>query len=490
MVGACLAGLAGCQSESPNITVVRDLTSTTAEWQRPTQPISTDGPISTTIPESAVVVAPGESIQDAVDSAPEGATFWLEEGIHRLAVISPKNGQIFLGAPGAVLRGSIVLDDFTLDGEHWVHTGIDAEGEQRGQCSSDSSTCQLPEDLYFGAERLTRVASLRQVDADSWYLDYDTDTLYMGRDPAGEEVELAVVPSAFLRTAEEVTIEGLILERYASPAQVGVIVAGRAWTITNNEIRHNHGSGLSPGSDGLVADNYFHHNGQFAIDGGGEDTIYERNEIAYNHLGDYSYEWGAGAVKFVHTTNLVLRDNFVHNNHGPGLWIDGYNENTLFEGNRIMDNVDAGIKIEISGSAIVRDNEVSGNGYGNSHPPRGAGIMIRESGPVEVTGNRLWGNKEAIVLHQDDSRENPTDNRLHGIWVHGNQIDLGEGVIGYFGDIGRDAFVDADLRFEDNQYVGGAEGQLFLDHGRRVRFEQWQEAGRDAGSTLTSPESD
>src|SRR5690606_15616140 len=109
--------------------------------------------------------------------------------------------------------------------------GIEAEGEQRGQCVDDRSTCQLPEDLWFGSERLRRVASLGEVDEDSWYLDYETDTLYVGRDPSGVDVELAVVPSAFNKTGDDVTIDGLILERYASPAQVGVIITGTGWTI-------------------------------------------------------------------------------------------------------------------------------------------------------------------------------------------------------------------------------------------------------------------
>jgi parallel beta-helix repeat protein len=185
----------------------------------------------------------------------------------------------------------------------------------------------------------------------------------------------------------------------------------------------------------------------------------------------------------------VLRDNFVHHNFGPGLWIDGYNVDTVFEGNRVIENYDAGIKIEISGSATVRDNLVVGNGFGNEHPPRGAGILIRESGPVEVAGNQLSGNKDALVLHQDDGRENETGNRLHGIVVHDNEIELAGGVVGYFGDIPFDAFETADLTFENNRYTGAGREPLFLDHGREIDFSEWQEGGRDLGSTFTEADS-
>lgn len=257
----------------------------------------------------------------------------------------------------------------------------------------------------------------------------------------------------------------------------------RGWRIIGNEIRWNHGPGLFAGTDLRVSDNYFHHNGQFAIAGGGVNSVYERNEIAYNHLGDFSFLWAAGGTKFVHTTGLVLRDNYVHDNAGPGLWLDGYNDDSTIEENRVVDNLGSGIKLEINGSAIVKDNVVTGNAFGNPNRWRGAGIMIRESGPVEVVGNRLEGNKDALILHQDDDRENETGNHLHDVWVHENVIAL-DGLVGYFGDIPFDAIVDVDLLFEDNTYTGSAAADSFLDHGRTVEFATWQERGRDRGSVL------
>lgn len=453
-------------------------TSTEPEWVRPV----------ITTPDDAPFVNPGESIQEAVDAAPEGATIAVAPGLHRLQSVEPKPGQTITGAPGATMSGAMLLTDFVEENGLWLHEGITAEGEVRGGCVDEGSACQLPEDLYIDGVRIKRQTRSDDIDAESWYLDYATDVLYLGRDPGDSEVELSVVPYAFGGDATDATIEGLIIEMYASPAQRGAINAGSGWTIVGNEIRHNHGAGLYPGSDSLVTDNYFHHNGQIAIDGGGVDSVYERNEIAFNNLGDFSFEWGAGGVKFVHTSNLVLRDNFVHHNLGPGLWIDGYNVETLFQGNRVVENLDAGIKIEISGSATVRDNLVVGNGFGNSSPPRGAGILIRESGPVEVFGNQLRANKDALVLHHDDGRENDTGNHLHGVLVHDNEITLDGGVVGYFGDIPFDAFETADLVFEDNRYLGSEAEPLFLDHDRPVRFDEWQESGRDVGSSLSESE--
>jgi hypothetical protein len=62
-------------------------------------------------------------------------------------------------------------------------------------------------------------------------------------------------------------------------------------------------------------------------------------------------------------------------------------------------------------------------------------------------------------------------------------------VVGYFGDIPFDAFETAALTFEDNRYTGSGNGSLFLDHGDEIDFEQWQESGRDVGSTYTEDDS-
>src|SRR4051794_14246492 len=63
-------------------------------------------------PPGAVVVDPAVDGDLSVKtlSAPAGTTFWLPPGTHRLAAdqfgqVIPKDGDVYLGAPGAVLDG-------------------------------------------------------------------------------------------------------------------------------------------------------------------------------------------------------------------------------------------------------------------------------------------------------------------------------------------------------------------------------------------------
>jgi hypothetical protein len=61
-------------------------------------------------PAGAVTVNPGEDLSAKVDAAPAGTTFWLSPGTHTLpegeySNVIPKDGDVFVGAPGAILDG-------------------------------------------------------------------------------------------------------------------------------------------------------------------------------------------------------------------------------------------------------------------------------------------------------------------------------------------------------------------------------------------------
>jgi parallel beta helix pectate lyase-like protein len=61
-------------------------------------------------PEGATRVTPSQRLDQVVGAAPPGTTFWLTSGVHRLdrgryASVRPKDGQTFVGAPGAVIDG-------------------------------------------------------------------------------------------------------------------------------------------------------------------------------------------------------------------------------------------------------------------------------------------------------------------------------------------------------------------------------------------------
>src|SRR4029453_12431596 len=90
-------------------------------------------------PPGRIVISPGQSIQAAVNAAPEGTTFWIKAGVHRLQSVIPKHRQTFLGEPGAVLSGAKVLTTFRREGSYWVATD---QTQQGPTVPNPSEVCQ------------------------------------------------------------------------------------------------------------------------------------------------------------------------------------------------------------------------------------------------------------------------------------------------------------------------------------------------------------
>jgi hypothetical protein len=251
-----------------------------------------------------------------------------------------------------------------------------------------------------------------------------------------------------------VVIRGLVFERYATPLQQGTIGGGGGvdWLIEGNEVRLSRGGGIEIGSGSRVIDNYVHDNEQIGLHIGSPTVgvLVEGNEIAFNNReGLHDMAWEAGGAKFVMTRDLTVRGNYVHDNMGPGLWTDGDNVGTLYEGNVVAGNVGPGIFHEISYEATIRDNLVEGNAFGFYF----GGILISSSRGVEVTGNTVRGNNGGIAAVQDD-RGMGEDGPYHvgSLLVRGNTIAHVAGWTGVLDNVGDGEVFDREISFSSNRY--------------------------------------
>src|SRR5580658_2168088 len=340
-----------------------------------------------------VTLSPGANVQSIVNANPEGTTFIFQPGIYRLQSIQPKNGDSFVGQNSPILSGAQVLTAFTRQGNYWVAGGQTQQGQLNGICLAQYPMCQYPEDLYFDNVPLLHVASLSAVGPGSWYFDYPNHNIYFFDNPSGHVVEASVTRSAFSGPAANVTISGLTIEKYAVPAQFGAIgdqYPGPNWTVSNNEVRLNHGTGISLQSGSLATLNYVHNNGQKGIGGTGSNVLVEGNRVSFNNWAGFDPSWEAGGIKFAAATNLVIRGNTVDDNVGPGVWTDVGSINTLYESNVIMNNTAGpGIQDEISYSAIIRYNIVCYNSMSQPNWLWGSQIEIQNSQNVQVYGNTV-----------------------------------------------------------------------------------------------------
>jgi hypothetical protein len=301
-------------------------------------------------------------------------------------------------------------------------------------------------------------------------------------------------------TTSDVTIRGLVIEKYAPPLREGAIDAPDTdrWLIENTEIRYSiadypssycapqgcGGMGIRIGNRMIVRNSKMHHNDQYGIGGSGDDVLIEDSEIAYNNYRDRVTHALKGATKFVKTHRLVFRNNYSHHNHGDGFWTDVDNAEVLVEGNVIEANYGSGIFHEIGYSAVIRNNEVRGNGHAGTSWLYGAGILVAHSANVEVYGNLVEGNRNGIVGIQQ-SRDS---HHLINLWVHDNTIRMDEGGSGV--GKGEGATFDpysssANNRFDGNDYrVSGSLTKPFRWDGMET-WTGWRGHGQDLHGTLT-----
>ncbi|MDH3605575.1 MAG: right-handed parallel beta-helix repeat-containing protein [Acidimicrobiia bacterium] len=441
-----------------------------------------------TVPPGAISVFPGSSIQDAINAASDGSTLYIRSGTHRMQRFSPKSGQTIIGEPGAVLNGSKVLSGWSQDGGQWWVGGQSQQGAQVGVCENASSRCRYPEELFINNARLEHVNSRSAVGPGKWFFDYGADRIYIGDNPSGKTVETSVTEGAVYGNAPNVTITGLIVEKYANPAQHAAIDNRRHngdggadnWVISGNEVRWNHGVGIKVGKNARVENNNIHHNGQLGVGAVGSGAVFSGNEIAYNGQLSFLLDWERGGSKFADTTNIQLLNNYVHHNWGPGLWADDNAKDMVFANNTIKNNTKAGIYFEISYDALIRDNYIEGNGFGFTPWLWGGGIVISSSSGVEIRGNTVVNNADGIGAVEQDRFETAKygPHIIQNLYVHGNTVTMSDGLTGVAQDVGSTAvFTSRNNRFENNTYNLSGSGNWFEWDNRQMSFDAWRGYG-------------
>jgi parallel beta-helix repeat protein len=455
----------------------------------PEDPPSTLPTPGTSQPPGSVAVDPGESLAQAAASHPAGTTFYLTSGVHRGVYVRPKDGQAFVGAPGAILSGARVLSGFTQSGGLWRVAGQTQHNEEKGTCLDGYDGCVHPEQLFIDGQELWQVTSLSAVTSGTWYFDYGQDTIYIADNPAGHTIETSVTPVAFDGDATGVTIRDLVIEKYATPAQMGAVhgqtdrngAYGNAWLVEGNEFRYNASSGIALGHDMVVKANFLHHNGRLGVGSGLADgATIVGNEISYNCRGTgfLCFGWGGGGIKLAGAKNTVIQSNFVHNNYAVGIHVDVQASNTLFEGNNVVDNYGSGIFVEVSSGATVRSNTVVDNGF-ERPDARGAGITISASTNVTVTGNKVIDNALGIVAYQHDRPPG-----LSQLVVTGNQVVQSDGYIGLRDQSNAAAFFDSASVTWDNNTYDLSDDRIFAYESDIVSVSEWVAQGLDRNSTF------
>ena len=225
-----------------------------------------------------------------------------------------------------------------------------------------------------------------------------------------------------------VTIEYLTIEKFLAQGQGSAINqnANTDWTLRFDTVTLNApGAGMIAGADNTLEHSCMTLNGQYgfqstevnswgqdALTGGPYNVTVRDNEISDNgtcdfegtlsnaaigwsnhnpvparyrnpHCGKVTPDGNEGGFKLWKTDGVTIKDNYIHNNWGPGIWADTDNANTTYTGNTITGNDGSAIIEEISYNFSVTGNYLAGNawvgGLGNPRFPTPA-IYVSQSG--------------------------------------------------------------------------------------------------------------
>ncbi len=486
-----LVVVAAC-SPSDAVIPAPELPPTTTPPATTTMPDTSDTTTST-MPDTSDPSEPPSITITTADDANEiitanqqpGAVFTFAPGVHRGVSVRLGEGVTIQGEEGAVISGAVELTEPDAGDGRWTYRGFERTGSDHGECVPDYDGCTYTQDVFVDDVMLLQVTDEADLGPGRWL--WDDDGIHIADDPSGRRIELSVAEFALYGWDDDVVIRDLVVEKYATPAQLGAIMAqqfgdgeyGGDWLIDNVEVHGVHGAGVRTGDRTIVRNSYLHHNGQMGITvSGGSDVLIEDNEFAFNNVAGFAWGWEAGASKFTRTERLVVRGNHSHDNNGPGLWTDIDNVDTLYEDNLVEDNLGPGIFHEISYAAVIRNNVVTGNGDEDDLWLWGSGILVAASSGVEVYGNEVRNNTNGISGIQQDRGEGPLGPYLlDDLDVHDNIIELGGGAMGVVEDADPTVF-QRTIRFDANIYEG-AVGQGYRWDGGRLTRTGWQRAGFD-----------
>ncbi len=300
---------------------------------------------------------------------------------------------------------------------------------------------------------------------------------------------------AFRGNADNVYICGFRISNYKPPRQQGTIngqngdagngntsALSYGWIIENVEVFNNIGGGIMLGSNATLRNSWIHDNTVIGIKASGaSNVIFDNVSVGRNGF-DNPNGWGdeGGGSKFAYTTNLTVRNSYIYDNVGPGLWTDIKNYGALYENNVVENNTVRGIFHEISFDGVIRYNLITNNGNRNcggwSFACSGIYISSSEGAngkKIEIYGNTLKNNRNGIV-GAPDSRGTVADMSVY------NNTVINSGKSGVDKGGSPVSPVWSSISYRDNCYEGT---NVFVWKTGSLSWSSWRSAGQDTNGS-------
>ena len=281
--------------------------------------------------------------------------------------------------------------------------------------------------VFVDGEFLKSAGWEGELDAHSYYIDYNGGYVYIGTDPTNKQVEITAFDSALVRTSSPVhgkttdhkgpVIRGITFTQYAYRA---LEVEGKKHFTANDEPTDEPVGLSDPATFGKETIGTLLENvtisycsrvaGYFRGDGliirnslisdtgtegiyviGSSDVLLEKNIIRRNNIEQLTGYYPAAVKIFNQTRRVTFRDNLIIDQpNSNGVWYDVGNRDGVIVNNWIEGSID-GFFFEISRGAIVA---------GNVFVRNDKGIRVLNSADVHVYNNTFVDNPASFERNQ------------------------------------------------------------------------------------------
>lgn len=399
------------------------------------------------------------TIEAAVARVVTGDAIVMRGGIYRTGNLTFNQGIIIQPYMDEkpVLNGSLVADQWQAAGQglwvaHWSYL-FPAGPESWWQREREERFTPLHrfnnDGVFVDGQYLQSAGSKQEVNAGTFFVDYDANKIYIGVNPEGRLIEITAFRKAIFRTTGEV--HGKVSDR-RGPIIRGLEITQYPDTMVHIDGFYPQGISPAPNNGKDVVGTILEHNifsncfriGVFAIGDSlimrhnkvintntegvyivaSNDVLLERNIFANNNIEHWTGFYPAAVKIFNQTNRVVCRENLVIDHpYSNGIWYDVGNTNGVFVNNRLenvgridgpsrTDNVFPSMNaffFEISEGVLC-----AGNVFVNCDQ----GIFILNAKSAEVYNNTLINSRATFAR---TSRGDQTD-------LFGWHITTGPGV--------------------------------------------------------------
>ncbi|MHA7264689.1 right-handed parallel beta-helix repeat-containing protein [Arthrobacter sp. TMN-37] len=362
--------------------------------------------------------APLKTIKAAVAAAASGQTIVVRAGSYHEGVLIPETKRITLQAfpsEEVWLDGSMPVKGFTPEGQAFVAEGWTPEfdssptyswGEPDGTrpgwtfIDADHPMAAHPDQVWIDGEAQRQVGSPAELTTGSFFVDYDSDQLFLGSDPSGREVRASSIAKAISVQSSGSAIKGIGVRRFAPsvPHMGAVTLESSEISVKDVVIEQTSTTGLAvSGANVRLEGITLTSNGMLGASATYADGLSAVNlKVTGNNIEGFNHSPVAGGFKIGRTRTAHVQDSVFKANNGTGLWFDESVFDLTASGNELIGNRGHGISVELSARAVIAGNVIAEN--------EGHGLKINGTSDVEVWNNSLIDNGRPINIVQDARR--------------------------------------------------------------------------------------